>query len=215
VRIPVFFAHLCSWLSRNHILPVPPLQPLWCFKLTGWHCSDLFFSAAKHRLTLETGYISLESVQARLMQCLYLLDSSRANQAWYHFGSTIQLVFAQGMHRRRTLRAFSDDGTYIINECRKRTFWSAYTLDRYLGVLLGRPRIFQDDDIDQEYPARVNDEDMAPTGARPQPIQDDCLGDALIYLAKLVFSRCYRLLPYPAAALLPRSERTRTDSRSF
>jgi hypothetical protein len=45
-------------------------------------------------------------------------------------------------------------------ECQKRVFWSAYILDRYLSVMKGRPRIFRDEDIDQEYPANVADEDM-------------------------------------------------------
>lgn len=39
-------------------------------------------------------------------------------------------------------------------DCRKRVFWSAYTLDRYLSVILGRPRIFRDEDIDQSLPER-------------------------------------------------------------
>lgn len=90
------------------------------------------------------------------------------------------------MHRKRIYKDFANDGTYIVNECRKRTFWSAYTLDRYLSVLLGRPRIFQDEDIDQEYPDRVNDEDMMPTGMIPRSVQHDCLEEAPIQLARYV-----------------------------
>ncbi len=154
------------------------------FVLANRRFSDLYFNAAKHRLSLEIGYISLESVQVRLLQCLYLLASSRANQAWYHFGSTAQLVFAQGMHRRRLYRSPSEVNNCITHECRKRTFWAAYTLDRYLGVLLGRPRIFQDEDIDQEYPTRVNDEDLTAYDVSLCSPSDDCLEDASIYLAK-------------------------------
>lgn len=43
-------------------------------------------------------------------------------------------------------------------ECRRRTFWCAYTLDVHLSVVLGRPQLFHDDDIDTEYPADVEDE---------------------------------------------------------
>lgn len=45
-------------------------------------------------------------------------------------------------------------------ECRKRVFWAAYTLDNYLSAALGRPRTFHDDDIDQEMPSLVSDEDI-------------------------------------------------------
>jgi hypothetical protein len=46
-------------------------------------------------------------------------------------------------------------------ECRRRTFWSAYSLDNYLSTALGRPRTFHDDDIDQEYPSCLEDQDLS------------------------------------------------------
>ncbi|RYP00782.1 hypothetical protein DL764_006416 [Monosporascus ibericus] len=45
-------------------------------------------------------------------------------------------------------------------ECRRRTFWCAYTLDAYLSVALGRPRSFHDEDIDTELPACVDDDEL-------------------------------------------------------
>lgn len=35
------------------------------------------------------------------------------------------------------------------HECRKRTFWVAYSLDAYLSAAFGRPRAFHDEDINQ------------------------------------------------------------------
>ncbi|KAJ0268886.1 hypothetical protein COL940_012956 [Colletotrichum noveboracense] len=60
-----------------------------------------------------------------------------------------------------------------------------YVLDKYLGVIFGRPRHFHDDDIDQDYPDRIDDEDMTAQG----PIErfeehSDCHIDALICHAK-------------------------------
>jgi len=37
----------------------------------------------------------------------------------------------------------------IDEECRKRVFWCAYSLDNYLSAALGRPKIFHDEDVDQ------------------------------------------------------------------
>lgn len=42
-------------------------------------------------------------------------------------------------------------------ECRRRTFWSAYCLDVHLSLTLGRPKIFHDEDIDQELPSDADD----------------------------------------------------------
>ncbi|KAJ5611441.1 fungal-specific transcription factor domain-containing protein [Penicillium herquei] len=39
----------------------------------------------------------------------------------------------------------------------RRTFWSAYCLDTHLSLTLGRPKIFHDDDIDQELPSGIDD----------------------------------------------------------
>ncbi len=137
-------------------------------------------------LSIETGPPKIETVQAKFVQSLYLLSSSRVNQSWYTFGITIQLSMALGLHRRRARRASRKDGGYIQHELRKRVFWGIYTLGCYLSVMLGRPRHLHDEDIDQELPDEVNDEDMTPDG----PVQDgeysDCMTTAFICHIKYV-----------------------------
>ena len=96
---------------------------------------EKYFQAAQRIIANETGSVQLESVQARLASTLYLLNTSRLNQAWYLFGTTSQLIIALGLHRR-TSHLQRD---YVLSECRKRSFWAAYTLDGYLSVMLGRP----------------------------------------------------------------------------
>lgn len=147
--------------------------------------SDGIFCEALRLTEIETGLPKLESAQARLIQVLYLLMSSRFNQAWYAFGHALQVLSALGLHRRedrkRPSPAYRRD--YIEEQCRKRTFWVAYTLDKYLGVIFGRPRHYHDDDIDQDFPDAVNDEDMTPTG--PKESDNDCHIESLISHAKL------------------------------
>jgi hypothetical protein len=111
----------------------------------------------------EPGPPRLESVQARLAMCLYLLSTFRINECWYTFGMTALIVMAIGLHRKT-----NSPGKFglIDQECRKRAFWSAYILDRYLSVMKGRPSIFRDEDIDQEHPVNVNDEDMVFTDSK-------------------------------------------------
>lgn len=154
--------------------------------------SDRLFGLSVMLTDWETGYPKLESAQARLVQTLYLLTTSRFNRGWYMFGNALQIMSAIGLHRRvdlknrsrRTPRMAPED--YIVAQCRLRTFWTAYILDNYLGVIFGRPRQLHDDYIDQAFPDRVNDEDMTHAG----PVDgyedaEDCSIDSLIFHAKI------------------------------
>ncbi|KAJ4993425.1 fungal specific transcription factor domain-containing protein [Stagonosporopsis vannaccii] len=147
--------------------------------------SDELFCEALRLTETETGYPKLESAQARLIQVLYLLMSSRFNQAWYAFGHALQVLSALGLHRREDRKRPSPNQRrdYIEEQCKKRTFWVAYTLDKYLGVIFGRPRHYHDDDIDQDFPDAVNDEDMTSTGSHES--DSDCHIESLISHAKL------------------------------
>ncbi|GKT51521.1 activator of stress genes 1 [Colletotrichum spaethianum] len=150
--------------------------------------SDRLFCVALQLTERETGLPRLESAQSRLIQVLYLLTTSRMNRAWYMFGNALQIISALGMHRKaakkRHLAAGSSD--YIQAQCRMRTFWTAYVLDKYLGVIFGRPRHFHDDDIDQDYPDRIDDEDMTAQGPIERTEEHpDCHIDALIFHAKI------------------------------
>lgn len=164
--------------SRGHSEDIPSLSQ-----------SDAFFKVAANLIETETGEPQLESAQARLLQVFYLLMTCRMNQAWYIFGSLLQIISALGMHRRsRKEKLYPNSrSNYIHSQCRMRTFWSAYILDRYIGVVMGRPRHFHDKDIDQSHPDRVEDANMSPTG-RVQNESDDseeCHIDGFIWNIKL------------------------------
>lgn len=149
-------------------------------------CDSLFQEST--RLTdAEVGLPLLESAQARLVQVFYLLMTCRMNRAWYTFGTLLQIISALGMHRRdRKGRNDTSTQDYVYKQCRKRTFWTAYILDKYLGVVMGRPRHFHDDDLDQDYPDCINDADMSVDGSRlPDDSNDDCAIDAFVCNIKL------------------------------
>lgn len=121
-----------------------------------------YYLAAEHHLTKERGSIRLTSVQARIMQCLYLITQSRVNHCWSIFGTVSHLALAIGLNRNKRCEANSKNGlTEIEAECRRRTFWCAYVLDVFLSVCLGRPRSFHDDDIDTELPSCVDDDNLS------------------------------------------------------
>ncbi|EMC93251.1 hypothetical protein BAUCODRAFT_141759 [Baudoinia panamericana UAMH 10762] len=151
--------------------------------------SDEYFGHATRLTDAETGLPQLESAQARLAQVLYLLQTSRTNQAWYVCGHALQIISALGLHRRsagvRQATNLASKKDYIHLQCAKRTFWVAYTIEKYLAVVLGRPRHYHDEDIDQDFPDSVNDENMSSEGRVAVDSTDDCHVDALIFHAKL------------------------------
>lgn len=136
-----------------------------------------------------------------------------ATQGWYTFGSVLQIISALGMHRRDRRPILGPPVDYIHSEIRKRTFWSTYVLDRYLGVVLGRPRHFHDDDIDQDLPDRVNDEEMAPEGRMTSESAEDCQLDGFawnIELARIVGAISHDLYPIKPLSETSRIELTRS-----
>ncbi|KAK8085786.1 fungal specific transcription factor domain-containing protein [Apiospora hydei] len=131
--------------------------------------ADRYYSMAASLIETEVGLPCLESVQARLIQVLYLLQTSRMNKAWYLLGSTWQVAAALELHRQHSRKRGASSGAstppdYVTLQGQRHTFWVAYTIDVYLSVVMGRPRHIHDDDVDQELPAAVSDEDMGPEG---------------------------------------------------
>lgn len=163
----------------------------------GWRDSELYYTEAERLLSRETGAPSLESVQARFLVVLWLLSTSRMNKAWFVHGTMTQLILALGLHRTRLQQnaplpdALAPDE--IRRECQKRTLWCAYTLDKYISLILGRPRHLRLEDIDQELPAHVNDEDLTAKAILPSSGKD-CVQTAQIVSALLaqILARSFR-----------------------
>ncbi|KAK8118186.1 uncharacterized protein PG998_006467, partial [Apiospora kogelbergensis] len=126
--------------------------------------ADRYYAMAASLTESEVGPPCLESTQARLVQVLYLLQTSRMNKAWYLLGATWQIGAALELHRKQSCRRGSYPPDYVTLQGHRRTFWVTYTIDAYLSVVLGRPRHIHDDDVDQELPAAIDDEDVGPKG---------------------------------------------------
>lgn len=147
---------------------------------------ERYYQASQKIIANETGNVQLESVQARLASTLYLLNTSRLNQAWYLFGTTYQLIVALGLHRKSSYL----QKDHVLSECHKRSYWAAYTLDGYLSAMLGRPPFLNDDFADQDYPQPLNDQDITSSSISRKSKGIDCLITASILHAKL--ARCVR-----------------------
>lgn len=62
--------------------------------------------------------------------------------------TVVAQIYAIDLHRKdQPDRSCKED--LIQRECKKRTFWAAFTLDKYTALCLGRPQFFHDNQIDQ------------------------------------------------------------------
>lgn len=121
------------------------------------HRARFYFERAKSLLSQEPGPATLASVQARLAMCLYLLSAFRITECRFCFSLACTIVTSLGLQRKAPTAHKLD---LVTLESRKRTFWCAYVLDDYLSIMLGRPRILRDEDIDQPYPRNIDDQDL-------------------------------------------------------
>ncbi|KAF3399659.1 hypothetical protein DPV78_006796 [Talaromyces pinophilus] len=142
-----------------------------------WQQGEVFYTMALRIVDNEVGSPSLQSIQVRFLMVLYLLSSSRMNKAWFTFGTMVQLLMTLGLHRRRktarTTSSSMSNAQRVQHECQKRILWCSFTLEKYLSLMLGRPRLLQEDDIDQEFPSPLNDEDLVwNEGFKPKPARD-------------------------------------------
>jgi len=145
---------------------------------------DKIFSLALSISDLAPAPPKLDVIQATLLQDIYLMSTCRLNQAYYSFGNTLQMITSQGLHHQlgrnrglgRDVKRFPD---YPKIQCERRTLWSAYAIDKQLGLMFGQPSHFNDDTVDQLLPDCINDEDMRREGP-VRSIKSDC------YLAALV-----------------------------
>lgn len=134
--------------------------------LQGWESSEMYYQKAEALLVQESGPPQLESVQARFAAVQYLLSSSRPTKALFAFGTMVQVMQAVGLHRKRSERAGRPGPDPIEVEVQRRLFWCAFTLDKYLSIVMGRIPFLRVDDTNQALPTIVNDEDMTPEGVR-------------------------------------------------
>ena len=132
----------------------------------GWESSEMYYQQAEALLTQETGPPRLESVQARFAAVQYLLSSSRPTRGLFAFGTMVQVMQAVGSHRKRSKRTGRPGLDSIAVEVHRRLFWCAFTLDKYLSIVMGRIPLLRVDDTNQALPTIVNDEDLTPEGIR-------------------------------------------------
>ncbi|KAF4445209.1 transcription activator acu-15 [Fusarium acutatum] len=95
---------------------------------------------------------NLESLEAMLLLTIYQLRSPTGPGVWWMIETTMRYCIDNGLHRQATSLS------PILDERRKRIFWTAYMLERSVARTMGRPHSISDRDIDVALPANIDDE---------------------------------------------------------
>ncbi|EXJ73053.1 uncharacterized protein A1O5_04202 [Cladophialophora psammophila CBS 110553] len=123
-----------------------------------------YFSSAKQLLDI-TDCRDLVTIQAIVFMILFLQSSAKLPTCYAYIGIALRACCRLGLHRNLPINNFNP----IESEERKRIFWLVRKLDCYVGTALGLPQMLSDDDIDQDFPAEVNDEYITEQGILPMP----------------------------------------------
>lgn len=106
----------------------------------------------------------LMAIQAVMFMIQFLQSSAKLSQCYAYVGVALRSALRMGLHR-----AAPGKFDPLEAETRKRVFWVVRKMDIYIGAMLGLPQTLSDDDIDQEYPAEVDDEYISKDGILPMP----------------------------------------------
>ncbi|RAR08284.1 Zn(II)2Cys6 transcription factor [Stemphylium lycopersici] len=110
----------------------------------------------------------LASIQALLAAQLYFVATMCLHAASTVGGIILRSIYRSGLHRCPVRYASLNANE---REMRKRLFWSAYCLDRFVSQSLGHPLGFQDSDIDVCKPGQTElHEPVSPNGPTEEGI---------------------------------------------
>ncbi|ORY65551.1 fungal-specific transcription factor domain-containing protein [Pseudomassariella vexata] len=91
---------------------------------------------------------SLDSVQACLLLAHYSLPLDTQGLAYTYLGLAVKMAIQNGMHRRYT----GNDLDASTVENRNRLWWTAYTMEKRVSILHGRPASITSTEIDVQLP---------------------------------------------------------------
>ncbi|KAJ9640755.1 hypothetical protein H2204_003044 [Knufia peltigerae] len=91
---------------------------------------------------------TMTSVQALLLQSLFLHNNNHRNGAWNLLGTAARISFALGLHRQDLDTSFRP----VERELRKRVFCTLYGFEQFLSSSLGRPSGLNEYDVEVKAP---------------------------------------------------------------
>lgn len=116
--------------------------------------TKLYYERAMEHFESIAAQNSLQTVQAFLLQAIFSQHVPNGISVWHSIGLAIRTAAMLGLHRTFPARRGTDEATNQCNQdIRSRIFWSAYGMERIIGLVLGRPFSISDADIDAPFPS--------------------------------------------------------------
>lgn len=132
------------------------------FSLKSEHKSFGARFAAVSRFACDNSRFSLQLVQSRVLLALYYFANNNAEDAWDFCGAALRAAsgLKLNLEMEKTDDAYRKSYPYGLTragfaECRRRTFWSCYLMDRFNGFCSGHLSIVQSDDVFLRLPCDV------------------------------------------------------------
>lgn len=122
-----------------------------------------YFNAGRRMIEM-TDIRDIYSLQAVLLMTIYLQSSTRMSTCYSYVGIAMSASIRMGLHRAIPEAKFN----CIEREIRKRIFWTCWKMGTYVGAILGLPQGIAPEDIDQEMPVEVDDENITKDSITPQ-----------------------------------------------
>jgi hypothetical protein len=122
-----------------------------------------YFRAARKLIDV-TDCRDLTSLQTIIFMIQFLQSSAKLSTCYAYIGVALRSALRMGLHR-----SFNANFNTVESETRKRIFWVIRRMDSYVGAMLGLPRFLEDEDIDQDFPAEVDDDYITENGILPMP----------------------------------------------
>lgn len=104
-----------------------------------FHCERHHAAAMRYTNELFSCH-DIRSVQILILLAIYSLRAPQGPGAWTYIGLAMRACINLGMHRKTAARGCS----MLDREMNKRIFWTAYSLDRQISIILGRPFAISD-----------------------------------------------------------------------
>jgi len=123
----------------------------------------VYFRAAFEMIDM-TDIRELTQLQTVLLLTYFIQSSAKLVTCYSFVGVALFGALRMGLHRNYPGRF-----NCVEDQMRKRAFWLVRKMDIYVGGILGMPILLNEDDIDQEYPAEVDDEFILHDRILPQP----------------------------------------------
>lgn len=123
----------------------------------------LYFMEARKLIDI-TNVGDIISIQTILIMTIYLQCSARLSTCYFYIGIALRCALKEGLHRNNAVFNFKRTLDPIEKETRKRLFFTIFKMDIYINSLLGLPRSLSLDDIDQELPENLDDDNITHDG---------------------------------------------------